>query len=72
MQLDVVLRLISFVGAVIVGLSALMSLQAEWPKKGLDDNVTKIMLGLLALGCVIVILVAFGILPGITGPTATG
>jgi len=70
MELDVILRVTAFVGAVIVGLSALMSLQAEWPKKGLDDHVTKVMLALLALGCVIVILVAFGILPGIAGPTA--
>ena len=70
MELDVILRVTAFVGAVIVGLSALMSLQAEWPKKGLDDHVTKVMLALLALGCVIVILVAFGFLPGIAGPTA--
>ena len=69
MELDVVLRVIAFAGAVIVGLSASMSLVAEWPKKGLDDHVTKVMLGLLALGCVIVILVAFGIFPGIAGPT---
>lgn len=70
MELDVVLRVVAFVGAVVVGLSALMSLVAEWPKKGLDDQVTKVMLALLALGCVIVILVAFGFLPGIVGPTA--
>ena len=69
MDLDVILRVIAFVGAVVVGLSALQSLIAEWPKKGLDDHVTKIMLGLLALGCVIVIFVAFGIFPGIVGPT---
>jgi len=69
MELDVLLRVIAFAGAVVVGLSALMSLIAEWPKKGLDDHVTKVMLGLLALGCVIVILVAFGIFPGIAVPT---
>jgi uncharacterized membrane protein YdjX (TVP38/TMEM64 family) len=68
MELDVVLRIVAFAGAVIVGLSALLSLVAEWPKKGLDDHVTKVMLALLALGCVIVILVAFGFLPGIAGP----
>lgn len=69
MELDVILRVVAFVGAVIVGLSALQSLVAEWPKKGLDDHVTKIMLALLALGCIIVIFVAFGIFPGIAGPT---
>jgi len=70
MDVDVILRIVAFVGAVIVGLSALTSLIAEWPKQGLDDNVTKVMLALLALGCVIVILVAFGFLPGIAGPSA--
>jgi hypothetical protein len=70
MELDVVLRLVAFVGAVIVGLSALQSLVAEWPKRGLDDHVTKVMLALLALGCVIVVLVAFGFFPGIAGPSA--
>lgn len=69
MELDVILRVIAFFGAVVVGLSASQSLVAEWPKKGLDDNVTKVMLALLALGCIIVILVAFGIFPGIAGPS---
>jgi uncharacterized membrane protein YdjX (TVP38/TMEM64 family) len=66
MTLDAILRIIAFAGAVVVGLSALTSLRAEWPKRGLDDHVTKVMLGLLALGCVIVIMVAFGFFPGIT------
>ena len=69
MPLDVMLRILAFVGAVVVGLSAIMSLIAEWPKKNLDDHVTKVMLALLALGCIIVILVSFGIFPGIAGPT---
>jgi uncharacterized membrane protein YdjX (TVP38/TMEM64 family) len=70
MDVDMVLRIIAFVGAVIVGLSALLSLQAEWPKRNLDDHVTKVMLALLALGCAIVICVSFGFFPGIVGPTA--
>ena len=70
MELDVILRVVAFVGAVVVGMSALQSLVAEWPKKGLDDHVTKVMLALLALGCVIVVLVAFGFFPGIAGRSA--
>ena len=69
MDVTVVLKIVAFVGAVVVGMSALMSLKAELPKKGLDDHVTKIMLALLALGCVIVVLVVFGFFPGIQGPT---
>jgi NADH:ubiquinone oxidoreductase subunit 6 (subunit J) len=70
MEVDLILRVVAFVGAVIVGLSALMSLQAEWPKRNLDDHVTKVMLALLALGCFIVIMVAFGVFPGIATPAA--
>jgi len=70
MQLDLILRVVAFIGAVVVGMSALMSLVAEWPKRNLDDHVTKVMLALLALGCFIVIMVVFGFFPGIAGPTA--
>jgi hypothetical protein len=58
-------RIIALVGAIVVGTAALWSLKLEWPKTGLDDNVAKIMLGLLALGCCIVILVATRVLHGI-------
>ena len=58
-------RTIALIGALVVGVSALWSLRLEWPKSGLDDHVAKVMLGLLALGCFIVILVATGVLHGI-------
>ncbi len=54
-------RIIAAVGAVVVAISALTSLRAEWKKTNLDDQVTKIMLVLLTIGCVIVIIVALGI-----------
>jgi len=54
-------RIIAAVGAVVVAISALTSLRAEWKKTNLDDQVTKIMLVLLTVGCVIVIIVALGI-----------
>lgn len=58
-------RIIALIGGLVVGGAALWSLRLEWPKSGLDDHVTKIMLALLALGCFIVILVATRVLPGI-------
>ena len=61
MDLNIVLRAIAFIGAIVVGLSALTSLRAEWKKRGLDDQVTKVLLALLALGCIIVIFVAIGV-----------
>ncbi|MDQ6780651.1 MAG: hypothetical protein M3Z37_05805 [Candidatus Eremiobacteraeota bacterium] len=53
-------RSIAFLGALVVGTSALTSLRAEWKKKNLDDQVTKVMLVLLTAGCLLVIVVALG------------
>jgi hypothetical protein len=61
MSLVALERLLAILGALIVGVSALTSLRAEWKKSGLDDQISKIMLALLTLGCIIVILAASGI-----------
>ena len=58
MDAEHILRIIAFIGAIIVGICAVTSLRAEWKKTGLDDHVTKIMLILLTVGCIIVLLVA--------------
>jgi len=49
-------KVIALIGAVVVAVFALISLKGEWPKTGLDDNVTKLLLGLMAFGCVLVLL----------------
>jgi len=49
--------------AVVIGLFALIALKNDWKTTGLDNNVTKILLGLMAVGCVLVLVAAFGILP---------
>ncbi len=54
-------RIIALVGAFVVAGCALTSLRAEWKKTGLDDHVTKIMLALLTVGCIVVVLVAVGV-----------
>jgi len=36
---------------------------SEWPKNGLDDIVTKLLLGLMAFGCLLVLLATAGLLP---------
>ena len=54
-------RIIAAIGAIVVGVSAATSLAGEWKKTGLDDHISKIMLGLLTLGCFIVILTAAGV-----------
>ena len=56
-------RVLAFVGALIVGGFAVVALRGEWHKSGLDDQVTKLLLGLMAFGCVLVLLAVFGVLP---------
>jgi hypothetical protein len=53
-------KIIAGAGALVVGFFALKALYEEWPKKNLDDQVTKIMMALLTLGCIIVLTVALG------------
>ncbi|MDB5026802.1 MAG: hypothetical protein JWO66_491 [Candidatus Eremiobacteraeota bacterium] len=56
-------KVIAAIGAVIVFIFAIIGLRGEWPKTGLDDNVTKILLGLMAFGCILVLLACGGVLP---------
>ena len=49
--------------AIVIGVFALIALRNDWKTTGLDNNVTKLLLGLMALGCVLVLIAAFGILP---------
>jgi len=59
-QIPGTLRIIALIGAIVVGVTALVALRSEWAKTHLEDNITKIMMVLLALGCVEVVLVALG------------
>jgi hypothetical protein len=59
-QIPGTLKLIALLGAIVVGVTALVVLRAEWKKTQLDDQVTKVMMVLLAIGCVEVFLVAIG------------
>jgi hypothetical protein len=63
MDLATIEKVVASIGAVIVFVFALIGLRGEWPKTGLDDNVTKLLLGLMAFGCVLVLLATAGILP---------
>ena len=55
-------RMIALVGAIIVGILASVALYNDRKATGLDNNVTKLLLGLMALGCVLVILAATRVL----------
>ena len=56
-------KIVAGLGAALIGVLALVALRNDWKATGLDSNVTKLLLGLMALGCVLVLIAAFGILP---------
>lgn len=55
------LRIIALIGSVVVGIAALIALRDEWKKTALEDNVTKVMMVLLTIGCIFAALVAVGV-----------
>jgi hypothetical protein len=55
-------KIIALIGAIIVGVFAVIALKQDWNAKGLDNNVTKLLLGLMAFGCVLVMLAAVNVL----------
>jgi len=50
------------VGAILVGVTAVVQLKNDWQARGLDAGVTKVLLGLMALGCVLALLAAVNVL----------
>lgn len=61
MENTLFLKIIAGAGALVVAYFALKALYEEWPKTALEDQVTKIMMALLTLGCAIVFTVALGL-----------
>lgn len=55
-------RTIALIGSLIVGGTATLQLRNEWPVPGLAADVTKLLLGLMILGCVLALLAALDIL----------
>ena len=53
---------IAFVGAILVGGTSFWQLKTDWAARGLDATVTKILLGLLVVGCVLVLFASVGLL----------
>jgi adenine/guanine phosphoribosyltransferase-like PRPP-binding protein len=55
-------RIVALIGAIVVGVFAVIALKNDWNKPGLDNNTTKLLLGLMAFGCVLVFFAAIGVL----------
>jgi hypothetical protein len=58
----VIERGIALVGAILVGVTAIVQLRNDWAAHGLDAGLTKVLLGLMALGCVLALLAAVNVL----------
>jgi len=61
-DLPVLERTIAVIGGIIVALVSAKALKDDWSTPGVDNNVFKIMLGLLCLGAVIAIFAGVGVL----------
>ena len=55
-------RALAFVGALIVGGTALVQLRNELPGHGLAAGVSKLLLGLMIIGCVFALLASINIM----------
>ncbi len=53
---------IALILAFIVGGTTSVQLFRDWSTAGLDNQVTKVLLGLMAFGCILVVLAAVGVL----------
>lgn len=62
MSTEVLERAIAIIGALLVGGTAIFQLKNEMPLRSLDGNVTKLLLGLMIVGCVLALLAAVNVL----------
>ena len=59
---EMIERAIALVGALLVGGTALVQLKNEFFVRGLDAAVTKLLLGLMIVGCVLALLASVKVL----------
>ena len=59
---EVIEKSIAFIAAIVVGMTALVQLKNDWQAHGLDAGVTKILLGLMFVGCVLALLASVNVL----------
>jgi hypothetical protein len=59
---EVIEKSLAFIAAIVVGVTALVQLKNDWLANGLDAGVTKILLGLMFVGCVLALLASVNVL----------
>ena len=62
MTAAVIEKSIALVFALLVGATTTIQLRNDWRSKGLDNTVTKLLLGLMAFGCLLVVLASLGVI----------
>ncbi len=62
MDLAVIARGTALVGAIVVGVFASIALKEDWNAKGLDNSTTKLLLGLMAFGCLMMLAASIGLI----------
>jgi hypothetical protein len=62
MNVELFERAVALVGALLVAGTATFQLRNELPLRSLDANVTKLLLGLMIVGCVLAFLAAINVL----------
>lgn len=55
-------RGLALIGAILVGVTATVQLKNDWAAHGIDASITKLLLGLMAIGCVLALLAAVNVL----------
>jgi hypothetical protein len=56
------LMIVALIGSFAVGIPASIALKNDWKSTGLDNNTTKLLLGLMIFGCVLVLLASLHII----------
>jgi len=62
MDVAIVERGIAFIASIIVGGTAMFQLKNELSTHGLDASATKVLLGLLVIGCFVVLFASINVL----------
>ena len=62
MEIAMIERTIAVIGGIIVAIVSFIALKNDWNTPGLDNQVFKVMLGLLFIGAVVALLAGVGVL----------
>jgi hypothetical protein len=62
MDIAMLERTIAVIGGILVAIVSIIALKNDWKTPGLDNQVFKVMLGLLFIGAIVALLAGAGVL----------